>query len=125
MSTTSLQDGTIRSPELRQARNARHRLGAADLLLVSVWAGLAAGLAEVAARVICRAIDPSQRIYMMSRHFLWLGPLSNLAVLPGVGSGLVGGCQAVSARGGMARHAPDLCVCSIPRTHCGGPSDLR
>ncbi len=85
MSTTSLPDGTTRSPKLRQARIVRHRISAANLLLVSAWAGLAAGLAEVAARVICRAIDPSQRIYLVSRHFLWLGPLSNLVFFLGLG----------------------------------------
>jgi arylsulfatase A-like enzyme len=85
VNTTSLPDGTIRSSELRQARIVRHRIGAANLLFISAWAGLAAGLAEVASRVICRAVDPSQRIYMMSRHFLWLGPLSNLVFFLGLG----------------------------------------
>ena len=78
VSTTSLPDRTIRWPELHQARLVRHRIGAADLFLLSAWGGLAAGLLEALARVICRAIDPSQRIYLVSRHFLWLGPLSNL-----------------------------------------------
>jgi hypothetical protein len=85
VSTTSLPDGTIRSPELHQARPVRHRIGAVDLFLLSAWGGLAAGLLEALARVACRAIDPSQRIYLVSRHFLWLGPLSNLLFFLGLG----------------------------------------
>jgi arylsulfatase A-like enzyme len=83
--TISLPDRTILSPELDRARPFRHRIGAVDLFLLAAWCGLAAGLLEVAARVICRAIDPSQRIYMVSRHFLWLGPLSNLLFFLGLG----------------------------------------
>ena len=56
----------------------RHRINAVELLILSAWCGLASGLLEVAARVICRAIDPTQRLFMLSRHFLWLGPLSSL-----------------------------------------------
>jgi arylsulfatase A-like enzyme len=85
VSTTSQPDATIRSPELDQPRPLRHRIGAADLLLLSACGGLAAGLLEVAARVTCRAIDPSQRIYLVSRHFLWLGPLANLLFFLGLG----------------------------------------
>jgi hypothetical protein len=50
-----------------------------DLLFLSAWCGLAAGLLEVGTRVLCRAIDPSQRLYLISHHFIWLSPLSNLA----------------------------------------------
>jgi arylsulfatase A-like enzyme len=39
---------------------------------------VAGGLLEVAARVLCRAIHPTNRLYMMTRHFVWLAPLSNL-----------------------------------------------
>ena len=63
----------------------RHRIEAVDLFLFSAWCGLAAGLLEVGARVLCRAIDPSQRLYLVSRHFLWLGPLSNLLFFLGMG----------------------------------------
>jgi arylsulfatase A-like enzyme len=85
VSTTSLPDGTIRSRELHPARPVGHRIGAADLFLLSAWGGLAAGLLEALARFICRAIDPTQRIYRVSRHFLWLGPLSNLVFFLALG----------------------------------------
>ena len=64
---------------VRRLRNAR------DLILLSIWSGLAAGLLEAGTRVLCRAIDPSQRLYLMSRHFIWLGPLSNLVFFLGMG----------------------------------------
>ena len=78
LSTTSQPDDTICLPHAHQPRPGRDRIGAVDLLLLSACGGLFAGLLEVAARVSCRAIDPSQRIYLLSRHFLWLGPLANL-----------------------------------------------
>ena len=59
--------------------------GRVDLFLLSAWCGLASGLLEVGARVVCRAIDPSQRLYLVSRHFLWLGPLSSLLFFLGMG----------------------------------------
>jgi arylsulfatase A-like enzyme len=53
-------------------------LGAVDVLMWSTWLGLVAGLLEVGTRVVCRAIDPTNRLYLMSRHFVWLTPLANL-----------------------------------------------
>ncbi len=91
-SATSHPDRTILSPESGRpmkvrvgARVVGHRIEAVDLLLLSAWCGLAAGLLEVAARVLGRAIDPAQRLYLVSRHFLWLGPLSNLLFFLGMG----------------------------------------
>ena len=61
-----------------------------DVLVLSAWCGLAAGLLEVGTRVLCRAIDPTKRLYLMSRHFVWLTPLVNLLVFLGLGL-LLGG----------------------------------
>ena len=85
MSATSPLDRTILASESVRARVVRHRIGAVDLLLLSAWCGLAAGLLEVGVRVVCGNIDPIQRLYMVSRHFLWLGPLSNLLLFLGMG----------------------------------------
>ncbi|MGO9470312.1 MAG: sulfatase-like hydrolase/transferase [Isosphaeraceae bacterium] len=92
MGVTSIPDCIIPSPESGhpttvRARDCavRHRIKAFDLFLLSAWCGLASGLLEVGARVICRAIDPTQRLYMVSRHFLWLGPLSSLLFFLGIG----------------------------------------
>jgi arylsulfatase A-like enzyme len=59
-------------------------LGAVDVLLLSLWCGWAGGLLEVGARVVAK-IAPGQRAYAMSRHFLWMAPLSNLLFLAGLG----------------------------------------
>jgi arylsulfatase A-like enzyme len=63
----------------------RNRLGILDLIVLSTWCGLAAGLIEVGARILLRAINPTKRLYMMTRHFVWLSPLSNLLVFVGLG----------------------------------------
>ncbi len=62
----------------------RYRLGVLDVLVTSLWCGLAAGLLEVTARVLCRwtGIAP---LYGMSRHFVWLVPLANLLLFSGTG----------------------------------------
>jgi arylsulfatase A-like enzyme len=85
VSVTSPPNHTLLSPEAARASAVRHRIRAVELLLLSAWCGLASGLLEVGARVICRAIDPTQRLYMVSRHFLWLGPTSSLLFFLGVG----------------------------------------
>ena len=58
--------------------------------MLSAWCGLACGLLEVGTRVLCRAIDPTRRLYFMSRHFVWLIPLVNLLVFLSVGLCLAG-----------------------------------
>jgi arylsulfatase A-like enzyme len=68
---------------------AARRLGPLDLLVLSAWCGLAAGELEVAARVVPRALDPTHRLYMMTRHFVWLVPLINLVLFLGIGTFLV------------------------------------
>ncbi len=61
------------------------RLGPMDVLLMAVWCGLAAGLLEVAARVLPRSFDTFFRLYGLSRHFVWLVPLTNLILFSGMG----------------------------------------
>jgi arylsulfatase A-like enzyme len=76
----------------RQALTARvgSGLGPWGVLALSAWCGLAAGLLEVGARVLFRAIQPVDRLYLMTRQFVWLTPLANLVVFLGVGLGLAG-----------------------------------
>ena len=77
-STTDVQEtGTIGSLHPPQATN---RLGVGALLLLSAWCGLVAGLLEVVTILLRKqVIDPDQ-LYKMSRHFVWLIPLSNLGL---------------------------------------------
>jgi arylsulfatase A-like enzyme len=85
VSPTTDAKKTISSPSTAQAVNRRSRLGALDVLVLAFWCGLAAGLLEVCTRVLCRAINPVERLYLMSRHFVWLTPLTNLILFVGLG----------------------------------------
>jgi arylsulfatase A-like enzyme len=78
-------DRSIVSSGSAQAPAARRRLGPLEVLILSAWCGLAGGLLEVWMRILCRAIDPTERMHMMSRHFVWLAPLSHLLLVSGVG----------------------------------------
>ena len=62
----------------------QHRLSPLDVLVLSVWSGLAGGLLEVGTRIVCKII-PHHRSYSMSRHFIWMAPLSNLLLFVGIG----------------------------------------
>ena len=54
------------------------RLGPLDVLVLSAWCGLAAGWLEVGTRVLLKSIIVTGRMYLMSRQFVWLVPLTNL-----------------------------------------------
>src|SRR5215471_9982146 len=71
--------------ESPQAWPVATRMRPIDVLLLSACCGLAAGWFEVGTRVSCRVIEPSGRLYQMSRHFVWLAPLSNLCLFLGLG----------------------------------------
>ena len=65
---------------------ARERwLGPWDMLVLSAWCGLAGGLLEVATTICVRNLIPTTRGYLMSRHFIWLTPLSNLMLFSTIG----------------------------------------
>jgi arylsulfatase A-like enzyme len=60
--------------------SARGRAGRFPALIVAVWCGLGSGLLEVGTIVVRkRTFDPN-RLYEMSRHFVWLIPLTNLSL---------------------------------------------
>jgi arylsulfatase A-like enzyme len=65
---------------------AANRLGPLDVLMLSAWCGLAAGELEVGMRVLYRAISSVDRLYLMTRHFVWLVPLVDLLLFLGIGA---------------------------------------
>ena len=85
MSAYASPEHTRLSPDSTRARVVRQQIGGRDLLFLSAWCGLAAGLMEVGTKVLLRAIDPSQRLYLMNHHFIWLSPLANLTFFLGIG----------------------------------------
>jgi arylsulfatase A-like enzyme len=89
ISTTAIE------PAARERPNAapplRRKLGTWDLLALAAWCGLVAGWLEVGMRVLCKTLIGTNRLYMMTRHFVWLVPLSNLLLF------LVGGLLLAAA----------------------------
>jgi arylsulfatase A-like enzyme len=55
------------------------------VLATAAWFGLATGWLEVGTRILARIIDPTHRLNMMSRHYVWTVPLSNLLLFSAVG----------------------------------------
>ena len=74
------------TPVARSAiSRAQGRFGPLDILLFSAWCALASGELEVASRVIYRSLSSTDRLYLMTRHFVWLVPLVNLFVFLALG----------------------------------------
>ena len=84
-------DAEVASNGLPARDLAAKRLGLFPLLVLSAWCGLVSGLLEVGIILLRKwALDFNQ-LYWMSRHFIWLIPLINLAlfVLLGLASSIV------------------------------------
>jgi len=69
--------GTVASPSRDLAAS---RLGPLAFLILSAWCGLVSGLLEVAATVLRKQAFDLNHFYWMSRHFIWLVPLTNLVI---------------------------------------------
>jgi arylsulfatase A-like enzyme len=54
-------------------------------LLLLGWCGLVAGLLEVGTIVLRKRVFDADQLYKMSRHFVWLIPLSNVCVFLALG----------------------------------------
>jgi arylsulfatase A-like enzyme len=52
-----------------------------SILLLSVWCGLVAGLFEVGTIVVRKTFFDANHLYGISRHFVWLIPVTNLGVV--------------------------------------------
>ncbi len=100
VSTTTPSDRSMSSSGPAGVWAPRRLLGPLDVLMLSAWCGLAAGLLEVGTRVLCRSIDPTNRLYLMSRHFVWLAPISNLMLFAGMGLFLAVATKLWPRRGG-------------------------
>jgi arylsulfatase A-like enzyme len=77
MASKSSAQQPVSSRSAARVSATKARLGPVDVLVLSAWCGVAAGLLEVAALVASKSLDPQVRLYTMSRHFLWLVPLSD------------------------------------------------
>jgi arylsulfatase A-like enzyme len=54
-------------------------------LILSVWCGLIAGPIEVGTIIVRKSLVDLNQFYWISRHFVWLIPLTNLAIFLAVG----------------------------------------
>jgi arylsulfatase A-like enzyme len=93
VSATTSADRTNSPSRSAADRWASPRLGPLDVLVFSLWCGLAGGLLEVGARVVGKTYFSTNRLYMMSRHFVWLAPLSNLLLFAVLGAFLAMGAK--------------------------------
>ena len=124
MSAKPFPEYTILLPGSKGVRSIRHTMRARDLFRLSAWCGLAAGLLEVGTMVLCRAIDPSQRLYLVSHHFIWLSPLSNLAFFMVIGLVLAVAIKLARARDRLVRPPLDLRLHDTAGPHCCRTPDL-
>jgi arylsulfatase A-like enzyme len=99
VSTTTPADGGTSRAGSAGTPVARRCLGPRDVLMLSACCGLGSGLLEVGTRVLCRYFDPTNRLYMLSRHFVWLAPLSTLLLFTGLGLFLALGTRIWPRRG--------------------------
>jgi arylsulfatase A-like enzyme len=77
---------TISSQPESRSPQAVRRLGPVDVLVLAAWCGLAAGELEVVARVVSRALSSTHRLYLITRHFVWLVPLLNMVLFLALGT---------------------------------------
>jgi len=75
------------------------RLRAYQLLALSLWCGLVAGTLEVGALVLRKRTFDLNQFYWISRHFVWLIPLTNLLIFLSLGLGLAVLCYGWPRRG--------------------------
>ena len=74
------------TPNRRTRQPGGERFRPLEVLLLSTWCALAAGEIEVGARVLRRNLSPTNQLYLMTRHFVWLVPLVDLVWLVGIGA---------------------------------------
>jgi arylsulfatase A-like enzyme len=75
-----------------------------SILVLSAWCGLVAGLLEVSAIVLTKQLAGADHLYRMSRHFVWMIPMTNVCVF--LATGLLGCCIALA----WPRHGRWLCT---------------
>jgi len=99
MSRATLANRKATSPGPAPSVAAR-RIVPRDVLILAAWCGLAAGLLEVGARILCRCINPTGRLYQVGRHFVWLAPLTYLLLFFAMGLFLAAVTRLWPRRGG-------------------------
>ena len=91
------------------------------MLILAGWCGLAAGLLEVAARIVRRWINPTNRLYQVSRHFVWSAPLTYLLLFLAMGLLLAAVTRLWPGRGGWLSRRLIVAAAFVPALMVAGP----
>ncbi len=121
MGSTTYPDLTTPSRRTARSGAAPRQLGARDVLLLSAWCGLAGGLLEVGMKILCRFIHPTDRLYQMSRHFVWLAPLTYLLLFLAMGLFLAAVTRLWPRRGGWLSRRLIVACALVPAFMVAGP----
>ncbi len=129
MTLASLLSRVAISGEPEPAVRPADRLGPITILGLSAWCGTVAGLLEVLTVVVHKRFFDTNRLLSMSRHFVWLIPLTDLLIFLIVGAiGALavilrpsGACRAVVRALGALTLLPVLLV-GLPQVY--GPAWL-
>jgi arylsulfatase A-like enzyme len=95
--------------------------GPRDVLALAAWCGLAAGLLEVGARILCRWINPTNRLYQVSRHFVWSAPLTYFLLFLPMGLFLAGVTRLWPGGGGRISRYLIVACALAPALIVAGP----
>ena len=75
-----------RRPDGPPRSKRRNRLPFISFLLLSAWCGLVAGLLEVGAVIVRKHTFDPNHLYGMTRHFVWLIPVTDICIFLVAGS---------------------------------------
>jgi arylsulfatase A-like enzyme len=92
--------------------SATNRPRLVTVMLLWTWCGLVAGLLEVGTIVLRKQLFDPDRLYKVSRHFVWLIPLSNLCIFLTLGF-IACGIILVWPRRGRWLFARGLCALAL------------
>jgi arylsulfatase A-like enzyme len=121
MGSTTYPDLTTSSRRSARSGKAPRWLGPLDVLFLSAWCGLAGGLLEVGTKVLCRNINPTNRLYQVSRHFVWLAPLTYLVLFLAMGLFLAAVTRLLPRRGGWLSRRLIVACGLVPALIVAGP----
>jgi hypothetical protein len=107
-------------PRWSWSSKAAGQLGPVDMLILAAWCGLAAGELEVAVQIARRAVSSTERLYLMTRHFVWLVPLINLLLFLGFGLLLALATGLWPKRGGWCGGRLIIALAVFPSLMVGG-----
>ena len=97
------------------------RLGPVDLVVLAAWCGLAAGELEVAARILHRTFGSTHGLFLMTRHFVWLIPLIDLALFLAAGASLALAARRWPRRAGWLGPRLLVALALLPALILAGP----